>query len=228
MKKQKTKKKEKPKKKQNIVLIAAVCLIIAFVLGGYLYKSQQAKKLDFMARENASTFVRDYSLTLGSKEAKVYIVEFFDPACETCRDFYPIVKNLIFYNAGKVKLVVRYAPFHTGADYFVKILEAARKQGKYWETLEVMYKYQHYWASHHRPQPELIWQFLPEAGVNIEQIRNDMNDPEIAKHIEQDLADASALNVRQTPEFFVNGRPLPSFGANQLKELVEAEIQANY
>jgi len=228
MKKQKTIKKQKTMKKQNIVLISAICLIIVFVFGSYLYKNQQAKKLDFMARENASTFVRDYSLTLGSDDAKVYIVEFFDPACETCAAFYPIVKNLISYNAGKVKLVVRYAPFHPGSDYFVKILEAARKQGKYWETLEVMYKSQPYWASHHNPQPELIWQFLPEAGVNIEQIKNDMNDPEIAKLIEQDLADAKTLNVRKTPEFFVNGKPLPSFGSNQLKELVETEVQANY
>jgi len=228
MKKQKTVKKQTTMKKQNIVLISTICLVILFVFGSYLYKNQQAKKLDFMARENASTFVRDYSLTLGSDDAKVYIVEFFDPACEACAAFYPIVKNLISYNSGKVKLVVRYAPFHAGSDYFVKILEAARKQGKYWETLEVMYKNQHSWASHHNPQPELIWQFLPEAGLNIEQIRNDMNDPEIAKHIEQDLADADTLNVRQTPEFFVNGKPLPSFGYDQLKELVEAEIQATY
>ena len=226
MKKQKTKEKHKTMKKQNIVLISAVCLIVAFVFGGYLYKSQQAEKLDFMARENASTFVREYSLTLGSDDAKVYIVEFFDPACETCRDFYPFVKNLMAANQGKMKLVVRYAPFHAGSDYFVKILEAARKQGKYWETLEVMFNSQHIWASHHNPQPELIWQYLPEAGVNIEQIKIDMNDPEIAKHIEQDLADVKTLNVRQTPEFFVNGKPLPSFGANQLKELVEAEIRA--
>jgi len=33
-------------------------------------------------------------------------------------------------NPDKIKLVVRYGPFHDGADYFVKILEAARKQGK--------------------------------------------------------------------------------------------------
>ncbi|MEW6713663.1 MAG: thioredoxin domain-containing protein [Nitrospirota bacterium] len=228
MKKQKKVKKQEPKKKQNIVLIAAVCLIIVFVLGGYLYKSQQAKKLDFMARENASTFVRDYSLTLGSKEAKVYIVEFFDPACETCRDFYPLVKNLMAANEGKTKLVVRYAPFHDGSDYVVKMLEAARKQGKYWEALEVTFNNQPYWAIHHKAQPELLWQFLPQAGLNMEQLRNDMNDPEIARRIEQDLADARDLNVRQTPEFFVNGRPLPSFGFNQLKELIESEVRGNY
>jgi hypothetical protein len=36
--------------------------------------------------------------------------------------------------------LIRYAPFHDGADYFVKILEAAKKQGKYWETLDIMYR----------------------------------------------------------------------------------------
>src|SRR3989304_7939729 len=141
-------------KKQNIVLISAICMVIVFLLGSYFYKNQQLKKLGFMAGENASTFVREHSLTLGSDDAKVYIVEFFDPACETCRAFYPLVKNLMAANQGKIKLVVRYAPFHAGSDYFVKILEAARKQGKYWETLEVMFNYQHIWASHHSPNPD--------------------------------------------------------------------------
>ena len=89
IKKQKTIEKQKTMKKQNIVLIASIFLVIVFVLGSYFYKSQQSTKLSFMARENASTFVREYSLTHGSDDAKVYIVEFFDPACETCRDFYP-------------------------------------------------------------------------------------------------------------------------------------------
>jgi len=215
-------------KKQSIVLFSSIFLILLFVLGVYLYKNQQAKNYGFMARENASTFVREHSLTLGSDDAKVYLVEFSDPACETCSAFHPFVKKLMAVNPGKIKLVVRYAPFHDGSDYFVKILEAARKQDKYWETLEVMYKTQRYWASHHNPQPRLIWKFLPRAGLDLEKIRNDMNDPEIVKLIQQDLADAKTLNVRKTPGFFVNGKPLPSFGYKQLQELVESEIKKNY
>ena len=215
-------------KKQNIVIISAICLVLVFVLGSYFYKHQRSKKLGFMAKENASIFVREHSLTYGSDDAKVYIVEFFDPACETCRALYHPVKNLMAANPGKMKHVMRYAPFHDGSDIVVKMLEAARKQGKFRETLEVMYKYQPNWASHHNPQPQLLWRVLPETGVNIEQIRKDMDDPEIAKLIEQDLADAKTLNVRKTPEFFVNGKPLPSFGFAQLKELVETELQANY
>jgi len=215
-------------KKQYIVLISSVSLAVLFVLASHLYKQQQIKKLGFMAKNNAATFVRKYSQTLGSDEAKVYLVEFADPACETCASFFPLVKKLMADNPGKIKLVMRYAPFHKGADYFVKILEAARQQGKYWEALEVMYKSQPYWASHDNPQPQLIWQFLPKTGLDLDRIKTDMNDPEIVNLIKQDLTDAKTLNVKKTPSFFVNGKPLQRFGRRQLKELVESEIRAQY
>ncbi len=122
-------------KKQHIELFSIIGLLVSFVGGGYFYKQHQARTLDFLASENASTFVRNYSQTYGYKTAKVYLVEFFDPACETCRDFYPLVKEILARNPDEVQLVLRYAPFHHGADEVVKILEAARLQGKYWETL---------------------------------------------------------------------------------------------
>ena len=208
--------------------IACLTLVLVFVFGSSYYKNQQAEKFGFMAEENASLFVREHSQTLGSDDAKVYLIEFTDPACETCAAFSPFVKQLMNANPGKIKLVLRYAPFHHGADYFVKILEAAKKQGKYWEVLDVMYKSQPYWASHSNPQPQKIWQYLPEAGLNIEQIKKDMNDPAIANLIAQDVADAKTLNVRKTPGFFANGKPLQNFGYKQLEQLVQAELDANY
>jgi protein-disulfide isomerase len=66
------------------------------------------------------------------------------------------------------------------------------------------------------------------VGLDLEKIKNDMNDPEIAKLIKQDLADAKTLNVRKTPGYFVNGKPLPSFGHKQLQKLVESEINEYY
>jgi protein-disulfide isomerase len=208
--------------------ISVVVLIIAFVIGSSYYKGKQAEKIGFLAQENAELFVRNHSQTLGSDDAKVYLIEFMDPACETCAAFSSLVKQMVVRNPGKIKLVLRYAPFHDGADYFVKILEAAKKQGKYWETLNVMYKSQPHWASHHNPQPQKIWQFLLQAGVDVEQIRRDMDDPAIAKIIDQDLADAKTLNVRKTPGFFVNGKPLQTFGSKQLQQLVQSELSENY
>jgi protein-disulfide isomerase len=214
--------------KHIIFGLSAVVLIIAFMFGSSYYKGKQTQKYGFMAKENAELFVRDHSQTYGSDDAKVYLIEFMDPACETCAAFAPFVKKIMAANPGKIKLVLRYAPFHDGADYFVKILEAAKKQGKYWETLDVMYKSQPYWASHSNPQPQRIWQFLPQAGVDVQQIRKDMNDPAIVKIIEQDLADAKTLNVKKTPGYFANGKPLQTFGSRQLLDLVQSEIKANY
>ncbi len=211
-------------------IFAGTCLVLIglFLATSFYYKDQQARMYDFMNQNNASTFVRDHSQTLGEDDAKVFLVEFMDPACETCASFSPLVKQMMEANPGKIKLVLRYAPFHDGADYFVKILEAAKKQGKYWETLDVMFKSQPYWASHNNPQPQKIWEFLPRAGLDLEQIKKDMNDPAIVKLIEQDLVDARTLNVRKTPGFFVNGKPLETFGSKQLYQLIQSEISANY
>lgn len=214
--------------KKLIVMITSALLIFCFAIGINYYNSRQASKYGFLAKENAATFVRDYSPTYGKDDAKVYLVKFTDPGCETCRAFHPFVKSLMAAYPGKIKLVLRYTPFHEGADYMVKILEAAREQGKFWETLELMYNTQDHWASHHDPKPQLIWRYLPQVGLDVEKIRGDMYDPEIARRIRQDLADANTLNVRKTPGFFVNGKPLTEFGRRQLKELVESQIQEVY
>ena len=117
-------------KKQYIVISSSIILALLFVLGVMLYNKQQIKKYGFMALDNASTFVREHSPTLGNDDARVYLIEFTDPACETCSKFHPLVKKLMAENPGKIKLIIRYAPFHGGADYYVKILEAAKDDKK--------------------------------------------------------------------------------------------------
>lgn len=216
------------KKKPIIVIVAAVAMVLAFVVGTSMFRDRQAERVGFLAQENASTLVPAHAPTLGDEDARVYIVEFFDPACETCRVFHAPVKKLMAAHPGKLRLVLRYAPFHEGSDVAVKMLEASRKQGKYWETLDLMFASQPAWASHHNPQPELLWELLPRAGVDVERLRADMQDPALDALIRQDLADGATLGARKTPTFFVNGKPLPSFGMEQLQTLVESEVVANY
>ena len=173
---------------------------------------------------NRSTLVRMHSPTLGKPDAPVVIVEFIDPACETCSVFYPLVKDILAAHPDQIHLVLRYAPFHNGSDKVVAVLEAARKQGKFWPALEALLATQADWSPHHTPQVDLIWPHLEGLGLDMEQIRADMTSPAIANLIAQDLADGETLKVNKTPEFFVNGRPLPSFGYEQLKILVSDEL----
>ncbi len=91
-----------------------------------------------------------------------------------------------------------------------------------------MFQSQPYWASHHNPRPELIWHFLERSGLDLDKIRQDMENPAITRIIEQDMADAKRLNVTKTPGYFVNGKPLVTFGYRELQQLVEQELKATY
>ena len=214
--------------KSVIALVAGVAMLAVFAAGAYFYNANETEKLGKLAQGTDTVLVRPYSPTQGSKEAKVVLVEFFDPACETCREFYPHVKDIVRESRGKVRLVMRYAAFHQGSDEAVKILEATRKQGLYWQSLEAVLKEQPVWASHGQPQPQLIWEMLFGSGLNIAQAKQDATSPEIAQLLAQDMADVQALMVRKTPSFFVNGKPLKNFGLDELKTLVADEIKVQY
>jgi protein-disulfide isomerase len=214
--------------RKQLVLVIAGTLIVGFILVAAAFRSSKDEKVDQLLDESPDILVRSSAKTVGAGDAKVHIVEFMDPGCETCAAFHPFVKQLLDANPGKVKLSIRYLPLHEGADTMVKILEAADNQGKYWETLNLMFATQGVWASHHHPQPDKIWPLLPRIGVDVQAIRNDMNAPEIAAMLDQDLAAANALGIRKTPSFFVNGEPLRTFGRDTLRELVDSAVQAAY
>lgn len=213
--------------KKLIVSITGVLLIALFGVAAYLLESQKTAGITEVASD-PSIMKRYYSPTMGPANAKVTIVEFFDPACETCRKFHPYVKQLMKSNPGRVNLVMRYAPFHQGSDYVVKMLEAAKLQGKFWETLEAAYEAQPMWAQHGNPRPQSLWNYLGGVGLDIEKAEKDMQSPMFEKRIAQELADAKALQVTKTPSFFVNGKPLTRFGYQELKALVESEVRENY
>ena len=115
--------------KTNKVAVAGILLFVvaAFALGVSLYRKHVHSAQDQTVSAEQTRLVRMHSPILGPQGAPVTIVEFFDPACETCRAFYPIVKSLMAKYPEDVRLVIRYAPFHRGSDQVVKLLEAARR-----------------------------------------------------------------------------------------------------
>jgi protein-disulfide isomerase len=216
------------KNKKILFAVATIVLIGLFVLAKNFYKNNESKRLGFLAQENASLFVKDYSPQYGAEDAKVYLVEFLDPECESCREMYPQVKALLKEFEGKVKLIIRYAAFHGNSHIAIAALEASRKQGKYWEALELLFNYQPAWGDHHNPQPNLIFDYLSQIGIDIEKLKADMTDPKIEQMISQEMADLGQLNIRQTPTFFVNGKRVESFGIDYLRAAIEEEVRKTY
>jgi protein-disulfide isomerase len=211
--------------KQWIVVGSVVAVVVAFIAGAVVFKGRETQQVSQAAQSNSDALVRASSPVFGNPAAKVTIVEFFDPACETCRAFYPLVKTMVNSSFGQVRLVVRHAPLHQGSDSAVKILEAARLQGQYWPAVERALAGQPQWAAHGNARPELIWDLIADLGMDMAKARSDADSPAVAQLLAQDIADMKALKVDRTPGFFVNGTPLRDFGEAQLRALVDQEIK---
>jgi protein-disulfide isomerase len=211
---------------RSVLLYAAVAALAIAVVAVALWAVRDHSSSGGAARQAALASTR--SPTIGEPAAKVHVVEFLDPACETCAQFYPLVKRMMEENAGRIRLSVRHVAFHDGSDYVVRLLEASRKQDRYWQTLETLLQSQSQWAPDHVAQPELVGVVIEGLGLDAGQLKADMNSPDVAERVQQDANDAVTMKVTATPEYFVNGRPLPSFGEQQLLNLVNEELQRAY
>lgn len=213
-------------RQKTLLIVTAGILLLTFIAASMIYKRYQAGHMARMAEQNSASVIRAHAPTLGSPDAPVVIVEFFDPACGTCQAFYEPVKGFLQDHPGKIRLVLRYAPFHEGSEKIVALLEAARKQDKFWPVLDVLMETQDDWKPLQAAKIDLVWPHLKGLELNLDQLRADMNDPAIPLLIAQDIKDANTLNIDTTPEFFVNGEPLPRFGFGPLKQRVDEAVKA--
>ena len=184
---------------------------------------RQSSQTEDTARQAA--LASEHAPTLGPADAKVHIVEFLDPACGTCALFYPMVKRWMAEVPGDIRLTIRHVPFHDGVDYAVRVLEASRNQDKYWETLETLLASQRQWVNNHVVQRDRVLPAIAGVGLDLEKLQADMNSAEVQQRMDKDFQDSKVLKVVATPEYFVNGRQLPSFGQEQLANLVREELQ---
>jgi protein-disulfide isomerase len=178
-----------------------------------------------MSPELAAHLIRPHSPVIGPANARVTIVEVLDPACEGCAAFAPIVHGILFVHPDDVKVVIRYAAFHRGSDEAVRLLEAARQQGKFEPMLDALFSRQAEWASHQAPNIAHIWKIAADVGLDVARARRDAAAPRVDAILRQEQEDTRALRVEQTPTFFVNQRPMLDFGSQQLKALVESELE---
>ena len=209
---------------KGVLAVIAAALVAAFVAGAVVYRGKETQQASAAASANADRLMRAYSPTLGPADAPVTIVEFLDPECEACASMHPIVKRVMSEFDGRVRLVVRYMPFHGNSAYAATLLEATRAHGSYWGTLETFFLRQHEWASHGAPRPELLLEYAVLAGLDKEKWKAEAASPEFQQRIRQDAEDGQALGVTRTPTFFVNGQPLAQIGYEPLRAAVAAAL----
>ena len=233
------------RKELKVLGVIAIVIIIAAIIGTNYYRSSVQNTRIVPANntnknQNVNTtasaaeqLIRPDSATLGPANAKVTLVEFYDPECETCAEFGPIVKQILKENEGKIRLVSRYMPLHPNSMQAATLIEAAGEQGKYWQMQELLFKRQPEWGQRHGQQTSttapdinaLFEKYAKELGLDLKKINDAIKGGQYTSKIERDKKDGQSLGVRKTPEFFVNGRKLMRFGEQELKALIDEELK---
>ena len=216
-----------------ILLIVAGVVIAGAVLGSSYYKRSLEKDRQQPSAALNSALVRDDSPTLGSADAKVTLVEFVDPECESCAAFGPVIKKLVNEYDGKLRFVLRYMPLHPNSVPAGNFIEAAGEEGKLWEAQELLFKRQSEWGERHgapanAPKPDipaLFEKYAMELGLNSSAVMTAIRQNKYGTKFERDRRDGQTLGVRQTPTLFVNGRRLARLSEQDLRAMIEDELK---
>lgn len=212
--------------RRHIVFLSALAALAVFAAAVFLYQRHTLQVATLQASEQAGAMVRPHSPIIGNADAPVTIVEFFDPACEACKAFHPRVKQILAAFPRETRLVIRYTPFHREASVeAVRILEAARAQGKFEPVLEALLDGQRAWTGQGTNAAVRAWAIAQSVGLDVEQARQHIASGSVDTLLAQDVVDLKAIGVRATPTFFVNGKPLSSTDPDQLFELVKSEVE---
>jgi len=224
------------RKEIKILGAVAVLIIIGALVGANYYRTtvQNERKPTTPSAKSDAQLVRPDSPTLGPADARITLVEFYDPECESCAAFHPVVKKILKDYDGNIRLVVRYMPLHPNSLSAATFTEAAGEQGKYWQAQELLFQRQPEWGTKHghgaasQPAPNinvLFQRYAEELGLDLPKAAAAVAENRYGAKIERDKKDGQALGVRRTPTFFVNGRELVRFGEADLRQLIDEEMK---
>ncbi len=156
------------------------------------------------------------SPVVGNKDGKVTVVEFFDFSCGYCHRLYPTLKNIIAKNPD-VKLVLKELSFVAPvSNYAAKAALAANNQGKYAEVWEAL-------MTNNGPLTEAkVDELAVKAGVDLEQMKADMNSDKI-NQIMKDTSDLAAkIQVNGVPALVINGKMVQTLDEGVIQSEIDA------
>jgi len=184
---------------------------------------QQTQKTIQQTQETAPKFANALFLNAndpiaGDPNGNVTVAEFFDYQCGHCVHMASVLENVSKANP-HLKIVFKEFPIRGPmSEMAAKAALAANKQGKYL-------------AMHHAlmgaNQPltaELIFQLAQTAGVDVEKMKKDMDDPAISKTLKDTYQLGQDLKLFATPAFFIGKTQAPKtikylLGAMEQKQM---------
>jgi len=120
-----------------------------------------------------------------------------------------------------VKLVFKNFPLtriHKAAMNAAVASMAAHQQGKFWEFHAELFK------NYNKLSDAKFDEIAQSLELNMEQFKQDMQNPALSAMVQRDLKDGVEAGVRGTPTIFVNGRMLQQRSLPGFKQIIDEEL----
>lgn len=201
----------------NLPLIITVLFTVVLMIVGIVVLSKTSNK-PVSKSELDQRLVRTDSHITGKTDSTITLVEFSDFECPACGNYYPEFKRVEQKYQDRVKIVYRHFPLtsiHPLAQKAAEASEAASAQGKFWEYHDLLFEKQAEWST--LSQSKAIDRFIEYAqqiGItDINKFSTELRNGTYTARVNEDSADAKAIDVQGTPTVFLNSQQQdnPSF-----------------
>ena len=196
--------------------IGVVSLVIVLVGVFLLSNGEKPKEV---SREG---LVKENSQVLGSKEARVVIVEFSDFQCPACKAAEPTVKKITQEYKDKILFVYRHFPIIASHPYALKAAEAAEaagEQGKFWQYHDILFENQE------NQKTEDLLKYAQDLGLDAQKFKEALDSGRFKDKVTSDMDDGENLGVSATPTFFINNQMYKgALSYDQFKEIIDKEL----
>ena len=206
--------RQKAQRKKRIFMLggvlaaAAVIVVVAIVISSSSSKKTNATGGVEAASQTTKLLqgIPQKGITLGKADAPVTLTEFADLQCPFCRDYtlktFPTIVAK-YVRAGKVKMVFRnYAFISEDSLTAARAAEAAGKQNKLWNFIDVFYNNQGEERSGYVTDA-FLKKIGGAAGVDVNRMMSDRQDPVVDQQIAEAQQEATKAGVNSTPTFLI-------------------------
>ena len=162
-------------------------------------------------------------VTIGPKDAKVTVVEFFDYNCGFCKQSSDWLKGVMEKHPKDVRIVFKELPILDGrtktSRNAAKAALAAARQGKY-STM-------HFSMMNERSLTEdRVFALAEKAGLDMDKLKKDMQDKELDRQLEDGLLLANRIpSLTGTPFFVINDDFIAGADQKRLNEMLETALK---
>ncbi len=166
-------------------------------------------------------FELDYLTPLGSRDAKVVIVEFSDFQCPFCAMVAPMLEGEVQRSEGQVSLYLKQFPIktHPRSLAAAKACVASDSFGKFWGYCSALYQ----------KRADLsdagLLRMAERAGIDTEALQKKMQHKSVLDRIAKEKVEGLRSRVEGTPSIYINGKKITvSITSDLIRDRIEEEL----